>query len=56
MNGYKQEGFGLMDTTIFDGKRQSTSVTYLHPIKQRQNLTDLLHQSLKQLPPLLVPS
>ncbi len=39
MNGYKQEGFGLMDTTIFDGKRQSTSVTYLHPIKQRQNLT-----------------
>ena len=39
MNGYKQEGFGLMDTTIFDGKRQSTSVTYLHPIKQRKNLT-----------------
>ena len=39
MNGYKQEGFGLMDTTIFNGKRQSTSVTYLHPIKQRQNLT-----------------
>ena len=39
MNGYKQEGFGLMDTTIFDGKRQSTSVTYLHPIKQRQNFT-----------------
>ncbi len=39
MNGYKQEGFGLMDTTIFNGKRQSTSVTYLHPIKQRKNLT-----------------
>ena len=39
MNGYKQEGFGLMDTTIFDGRRQSTSVTYLHPIKKRQNLT-----------------
>ncbi len=39
MNGYKQEGFGLMDTTIFNGKRQSTSVTYLHPVKQRKNLT-----------------
>jgi choline dehydrogenase len=39
MNGYKQEGFGLMDTTIFNGKRQSTSVTYLHPVKHRKNLT-----------------
>ena len=38
MNGYKQEGFGLMDTTIFGGKRQSTSVTYLHPIIKRKNL------------------
>ena len=39
MNGYKQEGFGLMDTTIFKGKRQSTSHTYLHPVSDRKNLT-----------------
>ena len=38
MNGYKQEGFGLMDTTIFKGKRQSTSHTYLHPVSDRKNL------------------
>ena len=39
MNGYKQEGFGLMDTTIYGGRRQSTSVTYLHPVINRRNLT-----------------
>ena len=38
MNGKNQEGFGLMDTTIYKGKRQSTSVTYLHPIIRRTNL------------------
>ena len=41
MNGFKQEGFGLMDTTIFKGRRQSTSVTYLNPVKKRGNLTVL---------------
>ena len=49
MNGYKQEGFGLMDTTIFDGKRQSTSVTYLHPIKQRQNLTLITNTQVSKI-------
>lgn len=38
MNGYKQEGFGPMDATIYKGKRWSTSQAYLHPILSRSNL------------------
>ena len=49
MNGERQEGFGLMDTTIFNGKRQSTSVTYLHPIKHRSNLEILTNVTVNKI-------
>ena len=49
MNGFKQEGFGLMDTTIFNGKRQSTSHTYLHPISNRKNLKILTNSLVNKI-------
>ncbi len=39
MNGYQQEGFGPMDRTTGGGIRNSTSVAYLRPVRQRSNLT-----------------
>lgn len=38
-NGALQEGFGVLQSTIHQGKRQSTAVAYLHPIQSRPNLT-----------------
>ncbi|MDP2574592.1 choline dehydrogenase [Vibrio penaeicida] len=38
MNGYQQEGFGVMDMTIHNGKRESTAQAYLRPVLQRENL------------------
>jgi len=40
-NGFRQEGFGQMHMTVGDGKRASTSRTYLDPVKNRSNLTIL---------------
>jgi choline dehydrogenase len=40
INGYRQEGFGYFDATIYQGLRESASRAYLHPaMKTRQNLT-----------------
>lgn len=39
MNGYQQEGFGRMDMTIHKGRRWSSAMAYLHPIRDRKNLT-----------------
>ncbi|WP_020408064.1 choline dehydrogenase [Hahella ganghwensis] len=39
MNGYQQEGFGVMDMTIKQGKRWSTAQAYLRPALDRSNLT-----------------
>ena len=49
MNGKNQEGFGLMDTTISKGRRQSTSVTYLHPIIHRSNLKVLTNVTVNKI-------
>jgi choline dehydrogenase len=38
-NGASQEGFGTFQFTIHDGKRHSTAVGYLHPVRSRPNLT-----------------
>jgi len=38
-NGAKQEGSGIVQTTIKDGKRQSAAVAFLKPILNRKNLT-----------------
>ncbi len=39
MNGFRQEGFGRMDMTVHKGRRWSTAVAYLHPARQRVNLS-----------------
>lgn len=38
-NGASQEGFGVLQSTIYQGRRQSTAVAYLHPVQSRPNLT-----------------
>jgi choline dehydrogenase len=38
-NGVQQEGAGLYQRTVKDGKRQSTAVAFLRPIFERPNLT-----------------
>ncbi|MCB9082366.1 MAG: GMC family oxidoreductase N-terminal domain-containing protein [Lewinellaceae bacterium] len=40
-NGARQEGAGLFQFTIKDGKRHSAAAAFLHPVKQRSNLTIL---------------
>jgi len=37
-NGEKQEGFGLMEQTIHDGRRWSAANAYLRPALERRNL------------------
>jgi choline dehydrogenase len=38
-NGASQEGFGPFQYTIYQGKRESTAVSYLHSVENRPNLT-----------------
>lgn len=44
LNGVEQEGVGLFDSTIHNGKRGSVARTYLHPILSRESLTVLTNQ------------
>jgi choline dehydrogenase len=37
-NGYKQEGFGPMEQTVWKGRRWSVANAYLKPAKNRKNL------------------
>ncbi|MDQ0351834.1 choline dehydrogenase [Alkalibacillus filiformis] len=39
VNGYRQEGFGPFDKHLENGRRMSAARAYLHPIKNRKNLT-----------------
>ena len=39
VNGYQQEGFGVFDQNIYRGRRYSAARAYLHPVKNRKNLT-----------------
>ncbi len=39
VNGYRQEGFARFDKLIRDGRRWSAARAYLHPVKNRPNLT-----------------
>jgi choline dehydrogenase len=41
-NGEKQEGFGLMEQTIYNGRRWSAANAYLKPALKRPNV-DLMH-------------
>lgn len=38
-NGEKQEGFGAMEQTIFNGRRWSTANAYLRPAMKRKNVS-----------------
>ena len=38
VNGYRQEGFASFDRNIYQGRRNSASVAYLHPVSSRTNL------------------
>lgn len=42
-NGRQQEGFGPMDMTVNAGRRWSAADAYLHPVKQRRNLSVMSH-------------
>ncbi|MFN2353538.1 MAG: choline dehydrogenase [Desulfopila sp.] len=39
VNGYRQEGFGKFDATIYRGRRWNAARAYVHPVKNRENLT-----------------
>ena len=41
INGYRQEGFGFLDSSVFRGERWSASKAYLEPVRNRSNLTIL---------------
>ncbi len=41
VNGYQQEGFGAFDRTCYRGRRWNAARAYIHPIKNRANLTVL---------------
>ncbi len=47
-NGQQQEGLGYYQLTQFEARRSSTSVAYLHPVRDRANLHVMLQtQALK---------
>ncbi|MDY7218197.1 choline dehydrogenase [Denitrificimonas sp. JX-1] len=48
-NGAKPEGFGPCDSTIKNGRRISTAVAYLNPVKNRQNLHIETHAYVTRL-------
>lgn len=39
VNGEQQEGFGKFDATIYRGRRYNASRAFLHPVRDRSNLT-----------------
>ncbi|WP_408895711.1 choline dehydrogenase [Nocardioides sp. R1-1] len=39
VNGYRQEGFARFDRNVYRGRRWSAARAYLHPVKDRRNLT-----------------
>lgn len=39
VNGYRQEGFARFDRNVYRGRRLSAARAYLHPVKNRKNLS-----------------
>ncbi|MGE4468727.1 MAG: choline dehydrogenase [Desulfovibrio sp.] len=39
VNGYQQEGFGRFDRNTYRGRRWNAARAYVHPVKNRSNLT-----------------
>ena len=49
LNGAQQEGFGPMPMTVAQGRRSSTSRSYLRPALNRPNLRVLTHTSVERV-------
>jgi len=49
VNGYKQEGFSPFDQNIYRGRRHNAARAYVHPIKDRENLTIKLHSQATKI-------
>ncbi|WP_235940980.1 choline dehydrogenase [Cyclobacterium roseum] len=49
VNGYQQEGFGKFDATIYKGKRWNAARAYIHPVKDRENLTISLKSTVSRI-------
>ena len=49
LNGEQQEGFGPMPMTVAQGRRSSSSRSYLRPIMSRSNLRVLTHTRVKRI-------
>lgn len=49
VNGAQQEGFGKFDQTIYRGRRRSAARSYLHPVKDRANLTVLTRAMVNRI-------
>ncbi len=41
VNGYRQEGFSRFEATIYRGRRWNIARAYLHPVRERRNLSVL---------------
>lgn len=39
VNGYRQEGFSRFESTTYRGRRWSAAQAYLHPVRERKNLS-----------------
>jgi len=49
ISGYRQEGFGVSDRTVFKGERWSTARAYLDPARKRGNLTIRPHAQVQRV-------
>lgn len=49
VNGYQQEGFSSFDATIYRGRRWNAARAYVHPVKNRSNLTVKCHARVHRL-------
>ena len=48
-NGPTQDGFGRMQMTIRNGRRDSAATAYLHPVLSRRNLTVMVKASVMRI-------
>jgi len=49
ISGFKQEGFGALDSTVYGGERVSTAKAYLDPARKRSNLTIVTQAQVQRI-------
>ena len=49
VNGFQQEGFSPFDATIYRGRRWNAARGYVHPVKNRSNLTVRCHSNARKI-------